>query len=117
MAHRGERTDGRMDGWEISPFYRTSSPIGAAAQKSKSLLLLLLNLTTPAEKPSSTQPPDDKGDQGGSWQTPSPHHPALPLRKCEILNNNLSVVPSGFVRCNLNRSSHISIVAQKALAM
>ena len=27
------RTDGRMDGWKISPFYRTSSPIGAAAQK------------------------------------------------------------------------------------
>ena len=31
------RTDGRMDkrtdGWKISPFYRFSSPIGAAAQK------------------------------------------------------------------------------------
>ena len=30
-------TDGRMDGWmnrqEIAPFYRTLSPIGAAAQK------------------------------------------------------------------------------------
>ena len=25
------RTYGRMDGWKISPFYRTSSPIGAAA--------------------------------------------------------------------------------------
>ena len=25
--------DGRMDGWKISPFYRTLSPIGAAAQK------------------------------------------------------------------------------------
>ena len=35
MAQRGERTDGRMDGWtngrKISPFYRTLSPIGAAA--------------------------------------------------------------------------------------
>ena len=34
MAQRGERTDGRtdgrMDGRKISPFYRTSSPIGAA---------------------------------------------------------------------------------------
>ena len=24
--------DGQTDGWKISPFYRTSSPIGAAAQ-------------------------------------------------------------------------------------
>ena len=27
------RTDGQTDKWKISPFYRTSSPIGAAAQK------------------------------------------------------------------------------------
>ena len=27
------RTDGRTDGRNFSPFYRTSSPIGAAAQK------------------------------------------------------------------------------------
>ena len=27
------RTDERMDGQKISPFYRTLSPIGAAAQK------------------------------------------------------------------------------------
>ena len=31
MAQRGERTDGRTNGRKISPFYRTSSPIGAAA--------------------------------------------------------------------------------------
>ena len=35
MAQRGERTDVRTNGWtdgrKISPFYRTSSPIGAAA--------------------------------------------------------------------------------------
>ena len=37
MAQRGGRTDvrtnGRTDERKISPFYRTSSPIGAAAQK------------------------------------------------------------------------------------
>ena len=37
MAKRGEwtggRTNGRTDGRKISPFYRTLSPIGAAAQK------------------------------------------------------------------------------------
>ena len=33
MAQRGGRMDKRMDGRKISPFYRTSSPIGAAAQK------------------------------------------------------------------------------------
>ena len=45
MAQRGEQMDGRMDGRtdgrtdgqtnerKISPFYRTSSPIGAVAQK------------------------------------------------------------------------------------
>ena len=36
---RGEwtdgRTDGQMDGRKISPFYRTSSPIGAAAQNTE----------------------------------------------------------------------------------
>ena len=31
-------TDGRTDGRKISPFYRTSSPIGAAAQKLKIVL-------------------------------------------------------------------------------
>ena len=31
MVQRGERTDGQMDGRKISPFYRTSSPMGAAA--------------------------------------------------------------------------------------
>ena len=31
MAQRGERTDIRTDGRKISPFYRTSSSIGAAA--------------------------------------------------------------------------------------
>ena len=34
MAQRGGgdgQTDGRTDEWKISPFYRTSSPIGAAA--------------------------------------------------------------------------------------
>ena len=33
MAQRGERTDGWTYIRKISPFYRTSSPIGAAAQK------------------------------------------------------------------------------------
>merc|ERR1712168_1711118 len=31
MAQRGERTDGQTDRQKISPFYRTSSPNGAAA--------------------------------------------------------------------------------------
>ena len=31
MAKRGERTDRRTNIWKISPFYRTSSLIGAAA--------------------------------------------------------------------------------------
>ena len=34
-GHTDGRTDGRMDGQKISPFYRTLSPIGAAAQKEK----------------------------------------------------------------------------------
>ena len=33
LAQRGGRTDKRTDERKISPFYRTSSPIGAAAQK------------------------------------------------------------------------------------
>ena len=45
MAQRGGQTNGRMNGrtdvQKISPFYRTSSPIGAAAQKSK---LTIFNL-------------------------------------------------------------------------
>ena len=32
---RGGRTYGRMNGQKISPFYTTSAPIGAAAQKEK----------------------------------------------------------------------------------
>ena len=28
-----QHTDGRTDGWTFSPFYRTLSPVGAAAQK------------------------------------------------------------------------------------
>ena len=31
----GERMNRWMDGWKISPFYRTLSSIGAAAQKEK----------------------------------------------------------------------------------
>ena len=30
-CERDGRPDGQMDGWKISPFYRTLSPIGGAA--------------------------------------------------------------------------------------
>ena len=36
------RTDGRTDGRNFSPFYRTSSPLGAAAQKLQSQAPLML---------------------------------------------------------------------------
>ena len=35
---RGGRTYGRMDGRNFSPFYRTFSPVGAAAQKGARVL-------------------------------------------------------------------------------
>ena len=38
------RTDGRTDGRNFSPFYRTSSPVGAAAQKGKENDLTLFTL-------------------------------------------------------------------------
>ena len=58
------RTDGRTDGRNFSPFYRTSSPVGAAAQKLKILIHCSSssywtdpkNLGGPIDLPSSVRP-------------------------------------------------------------
>ena len=46
LDQRGERTDGRMYIRKISPFYRTSSPIRAAAQKQQQQPQQLTHLET-----------------------------------------------------------------------
>ena len=63
MAQRGGRTDERMyertDGRKISPFYRTSSPIGAAAQKKVYSKLTVIIISFPRSKFGTNLPKED----------------------------------------------------------
>ena len=80
MAQRGgaykqtnKQMDGRTDGQKISPFYRTLTPIGTAAQKSPVWLCICLSIHL------SVSPSDTSWSQGPKNQPArSQYQPARP---------------------------------------